>query len=268
MTAPLISERVRCACCPAETSLATLETAPTTMGWTELEGFRFCETCSPRAADVVALDRERNAHQRTIGQLERLRERTLSEERVRKVVRLAAADRLVITSLAALGPASFAGIVHDIATRAAKELAGATVGLSTARVVDFTEDQLRSVVEQIAAEELSSRGHGDEPWDDGDYAAAIGARVAAQLAGAMIEMTLHDAPLSTAFDRAAIAITGQSAAALTEHFKPATASIGPADIAIIDRALECFARTYKHSRAERADIERIRALLASPRDGQ
>lgn len=120
MTAPLISERVRCAGCAAETSQATLDAAPTTMGWVEHDGFRLCADCAPSAKYIVALDRERNAHQVTLGKLEQLRERTITEERVREVVRAAINHEEVLAGHPA---------IVTIADLAAKELAGAPVAV-------------------------------------------------------------------------------------------------------------------------------------------
>lgn len=51
----------------------------------------------------------------------------LTTDEVRVVVREAVSHRLIVTSLAAIGPESFAGIVHDIAARVSEKLGGRAV---------------------------------------------------------------------------------------------------------------------------------------------
>lgn len=154
-----------------------------------------------------------------------LAERTLTEERVREVVRAA---------VAAHWPPSWPKNEHSallrdttadsIATRAAKDLAGATVGLSA---------EERNHLLSIRA--LLRDGH-------------------------VTRKILWDAEVAT-LDRL---LYGQTAVVQTETLKPATASIGPADTAIIDRALE---RWTDAPVALRDRIAAIRALLASPGGG-
>lgn len=62
--------RIRCTACPMVTSGSLLELAPTTMAWLLLDGFWFCEACRSAAPYIVALDRERNAHQVTMLRLD------------------------------------------------------------------------------------------------------------------------------------------------------------------------------------------------------
>lgn len=66
------------------------------------------------------------------------------------------------------------------------------------------------------------------------------------------------APLSTAFDRADVAITGRGAADLTEQLQPGY-TMSPADTAIIDQALNVYASSVTGAPID--DIARIRAEL-------
>lgn len=78
----------------------------------------------------------------------------------------------------------------------------------------------------------------------------IADRVAEKLAGRS---------LAAAFDRAAVAITGQPAAALAAQLAPRPVAIGPDDTAIIDAALGVYSSDYND--APHQDIARIRAEL-------
>lgn len=149
-------------------------------------------------------------------------ERALTEERAREVVKAAAADEID----AYFGPKdrlSLARLASDIATRAAKELAGAAVGLN--------------------AEERDTLAA---------HLAWLKERHSGTMAG-----TIHET-IAVLLDRL-LGVTP------TAQLKPATASIGPGDAAIIDEALDYYDRTGICP--PHADIARIRALIASPGGG-
>lgn len=160
----------------------------------------------------------------------------LTEELVYKVVRAAIAQH-------------FGGeVVGIIAARAAKELAGAVVGLSE------RDQEILSVL----IDDVQAFGAGDED-DRKDE------RFQRDTLSLLRRLKRDVAPLAAAFDSTARAIAGQSAAALTEQLteqlKPDTANIGPADTAVIDEALEYTAA--RKPGAPIADIARIRAALTS-----
>lgn len=69
-TVHTIPERVRCTACDAETSAWMLANALATVEWVLVEGFWFCAKHAPAAPWIVALDRERNAHQVTMLKLD------------------------------------------------------------------------------------------------------------------------------------------------------------------------------------------------------
>lgn len=75
-----------------------------------------------------------------------------------------------------------------------------------------------------------------DAWRD-DPCKGLGSHKEADLAAA-VDYYRAQQRITPALERAAVAITGQPAAALTEQIKPATASIGPADTAVIVEALD------------------------------
>lgn len=95
-----------------------------------------------------------------------------------------------------------------------------------------------------------------DAWRD-DPCKGLGSHKEADLAAA-VDYYRAQQRITPALERAAVAITGQPAAALTEQIKPATASIGPADTAVIVEALDLWDR---YLTAPHADIARIRAAL-------
>lgn len=165
----------------------------------------------------------------------------LTEEQVREVVRMVADE--AGTAYANGTIASLPEQREYVAARAAKELAGAVAGLS-----ERDQEILSVLIDDVQA---FGAGDEDDRKDERFQRDTL----------SLLRRLKRDA----AFDRAALAITGQPAAELTAQLNPATASIEPADIAVIDEALGYW--STGDSNAPHEDIRRIRALLASPGGG-
>lgn len=80
--APL-PELIRCTRpeCSSTLDRALLDIAAVSVDWFQLDGYWFCPACRITAPWIVALDREKNAHQATIFRLEQARDRIAELER-------------------------------------------------------------------------------------------------------------------------------------------------------------------------------------------
>lgn len=196
-------------------------------------------------------------------------ERTLTEARVREVVIEAVHAQQV----------GVRDADRQLADRVAKDLAGAAVGTvqSASARLDPKDAALieRAFDHYVRTMALPKADRADIARLREFCANAIAARTAKELAGSVVERryvddgnggcascgqpyTYHEAITGSEPTR----FRCRPAAPLTEQLKPATASIGPEDAAIIDAALGAYSSDYNDAPHER--IAAIRAQLSGP----